>query len=103
MNLKKHVQASHMSGTGHPCPHCNMNFRAREDVAHHILKQHAGQVLSNISQRSQTFNSSPKAETRNDGSQRSEALADVQISLKGKKWIFICGERFHCLFMNYFL
>ena len=74
-----------MSGTGHPCPHCNMNFRAREDVAHHILKQHAGQVLSNISQRSQALTSSPKTEPRLEGNQRSEALADVQISLKGIK------------------
>ena len=53
INLKKHVQASHMSENGHPCPHCNMKFRARDDVANHILKQHVGQALANISQRSQ--------------------------------------------------
>ena len=72
-----------MSGSGHPCPHCNMNFRTREDVAHHILKQHAAQALSNITQRSQPINVVPAQEAPQESNIRSEALAEVQISLKG--------------------
>ena len=83
INLKKHVQASHKSGSGHPCPQCNMNFRTREDVAQHVLKQHAAQALSNIYQRSQPFNSAQTPKSHQDGNVRSEALAEVQISLKG--------------------
>ena len=82
INLKKHVQASHMSENGHPCPHCNMKFRARDDVANHILKQHVGQALANISQRSQPSNLPPATGLQQD--ERSDALAEVHISLKGK-------------------
>ena len=32
----------HVAGNGHPCPHCNINFRTKDDVAQHVLKQHSG-------------------------------------------------------------
>ena len=42
----------HVDGSGHPCPHCNIKFRTREDVAHHILKQHPSAAVSTVSNRS---------------------------------------------------
>ena len=42
-----------------------MSFRAREDVAHHILKQHPGQALSkNRSQQPSKSSSAPQHEQK---------------------------------------
>ena len=42
----------HVAGNGHPCPHCNINFRTTDDVAQHVLKQHPN--LGNIPDLSNT-------------------------------------------------
>jgi hypothetical protein len=84
MNLKKHVQMSHVSGAGHPCPHCNMNFRAREDVAHHILKQHPGQAISAVTKRSQPSTSITNL-SRHDLNQQPDTRDESNASLNGKK------------------
>ena len=73
---------SHVSGTGHPCPHCNMNFRAREDVAHHILKQHPGQAISAISNRSQPSNLITNL-PQHDGNQQPDTREEIHDSLNG--------------------
>ena len=50
INLTKHVQ-THVAGNVFPCPHCNINFRTREDIARHILKQHPGAAVATVSTR----------------------------------------------------
>ena len=42
---------SHVAGNVYPCPHCNINFRTREDIARHILKQHPGAAIATVSTR----------------------------------------------------
>ena len=75
---------SHVSGTGHPCPHCNMNFRAREDVAHHILKQHPGQAISAVSNRYQP-STSIKTLPQHNRNQQTDTRDESNDSLNGIK------------------
>ena len=84
MNLKKHMLC-HTVGNGHPCPHCSMNFRTREDVAHHILKQHPGLAISTISSRSPATNSITNRQQKQIQNQEDEG----DISQTGMQKMFI--------------
>ena len=59
-----------------------MKFRAREDVAHHILKQHPGQAVSNISNRSQGTTSISNSQ-QNDSNQHNIAEDESTNSMTG--------------------
>ena len=87
VNLKKHMLC-HTAGNGHPCPHCSMNFRTREDVAHHVLKQHPGLAISTASSRSPAPKSIANRQ-QNQGQHQQNDVDEGHRSQTGMQKMFI--------------